>query len=217
MAVEFNGTDQDISCGSFTGPTNGSVCFWMLSDLFDATQQRIFGTQGHWEGRMDTAEQMNNDLHGSTSLVGPTIILLNTYTHFVLTNATNSNQIFQNGVLDVSGTVTNQVPTAADLLLGWRTGGAAAEHFDGILEDVRIYNRVLSANEALTIYAAQGSDGIVDGLVHRWIMNEGASGTTVSGASSVRDIVDASQLHGTPTGTPVYREDFRTRWRRRAA
>jgi hypothetical protein len=157
-----------------------------------------------------------NDLHSSAAeTASTTAATAGTWSHIVFTNATNVQQVFVNGVLEASGTGTNSAPTAANLLLGWRTGGTEAEHFDGVLEDFRIYNRVLTANEILTIATSHGADSIIDGLVHRWMMNDGYSGAEVTGASTVRDIVDAAQLHGTGTATPFYREDFRTRWRRR--
>ena len=69
--------------------------------------------------------------------------------------------------------------------------------FNGKIEDVRIYNRALGQDELKTIHASRGHDGIVDGLVSRWLLNEGAEGITVSGANSVKDI-GPSGNHGSP-------------------
>jgi hypothetical protein len=68
---------------------------------------------------------------------------------------------------------------------------------NGKIDDVRIYNKSLSPAEIQTIYAANGHDGIIDGLVSRWLMNEKSPGTTVSGTNSVKDI-GPSGNHGTP-------------------
>jgi hypothetical protein len=43
-------------------------------------------------------------------------------------------------------------------------------HSDVAVEDVRVYNRVLHINELRTISALHGADGIVNGLVSRWLM-----------------------------------------------
>ncbi len=63
-----------------------------------------------------------------------------------------------------------------------------------------------------TIYAARGSDGIVDGLVSRWLLNEGAPGTNPSGTN----IIDVGGGGNTMTavGTTTYsgsRLSFRRR------
>jgi len=87
---------------------------------------------------------------------------------------------------------------------------------DGEIDDCRIYNRGLSAAEIQTIYAARGADGIVDGLVGEWRLNEQSPGTVASGAGSVKDQSNEGN-HGTPTnGTPEYRES-ELHFRRRAA
>lgn len=82
-----------------------------------------------------------------------------------------------------------------------------------ILEDARMYNRALTANEVLTIYAAQGTDGIVNGMKARVLGNEKHPTATATGADSVRNSA-ATQLHLTPAATTLYEEAL-IRYRRR--
>ena len=77
-------------------------------------------------------------------------------------------------------------------------------YFNGIINDARVYNRALSLPEIQTIYHSRGADGIVNGLVGRWLMNEGTDGATASGAGSCIDISKEGN-HGTPTNSPIYR------------
>jgi hypothetical protein len=51
--------------------------------------------------------------------------------------------------------------------------------FNGIIEDVRCYRRVLSANEILTVYSSRGCDNIVFGLDHKYLLNEGSEGVAL--------------------------------------
>lgn len=79
--------------------------------------------------------------------------------------------------------------------------GLAAGFLDGDVEDVRIYNRQVGANEIATIYAAQGADGIVSGLAGRYGCNElGESQTVVS----VPSIAEFSRTVGSPVASPTY-------------
>lgn len=115
-------------------------------------------------------------------------------------------QIWLNGVL--SNEKTTGVPATMhdpvnNLTLGGRPDNSG--NLNGKLDDVRIYNRNLSASEMATIYAARGKDRIIDGLVSRWTLNEQSSGTTASGEGSVRDW-HSNANHGTPGGTVQYIE-----------
>jgi hypothetical protein len=59
-----------------------------------------------------------------------------------------------NGVLD-SGTTVGTAPTitngTAAVYVGWRTD-QAANSWNGLIDDVRIYNRALSADEIKRLY-----------------------------------------------------------------
>jgi hypothetical protein len=72
---------------------------------------------------------------------------------------------------------------------------------NGIIDDVRIYNRVLTASEVATIYACRGSDSIYYGCLDRWLLNEGSKRTIISGSNIIKDMVGAQ--HGSPIGSPA--------------
>ncbi len=87
--------------------------------------------------------------------------------------------------------------------------------FDGRISDLRIYNRILSADEIATIYAARGVDGIVDGLVMRHMMDEDALGVVASGTDLHKDLSNSGN-DGTPSASPTFDEGV-IRSRRRMA
>lgn len=51
------------------------------------------------------------------------------------------------------------------------------KYYSGILSDVRVYNRSLSANEIAEIYHKRGADKVWQGLVGRWRLDELPGGT----------------------------------------
>lgn len=101
-----------------------------------------------------------------------------------------------------TGNITNT--DSPDTVIGTDSYQITTRQFDGIIEDVRIYNRALSPAEVATIYSARGRDSINYGLLHRWLLNEQSSGVSASGSNTVKDMI--GQNHGTPQLTPVYVE-----------
>jgi hypothetical protein len=93
--------------------------------------------------------------------------------------------------------------------------GSPTVSFNGSISDVRFYGRVLSDAEIATIHAARGIDGIVDGLVGRWPLDEGPEGGTVVGADSVKG-VSVNKLDMSPVLSPGYADGV-LRSRRRVA
>jgi hypothetical protein len=84
------------------------------------------------------------------------------------------------------------------------------EYFPGLIDDVRIYNRALSASEITDLY--NGKEVSTEGLVGWWAMNEGEDGTCTGGT----DVCDLSgnANHGTNNGAtwldgrgPVFEEN----------
>lgn len=84
-------------------------------------------------------------------------------------------------------------------------GGAGSRPFRGIVDDARIYSRPLVNGEMSSIYRSRGRDGIVDGLVSRYLFRGGAPGVVASGAGAVKDIGPGAH-HGTPGNSPTYAE-----------
>ena len=191
------------SVSSFTPPANGTVCFWMTSENLTGTH-RIMGSHGQWEVRtvdLKLYNDLNQDAEAleleSSANLGTGIRY-----HIVCTYDSSFNaQIYINGIFDNSGNDNDGSPPSDTLSIGVRTG--TSDYYNGYLEDVRIYDRVLSANEMATIYGCKGLDGIVHGLLHRWLMNEGSMNVVASGAGAIKDLA-IGQLNMTPNNSPVF-------------
>lgn len=102
------------------------------------------------------------------------------------------------GAVNTSNTVSNGGAIAAD-------GDGASARWAGQMEDARIYSRVLGAAEILTMFSAQGRDGIVSGLQHRWTMTDQGGGATVLSPADIGE-----QRRGTvTTGTaPTFQDSM---------
>lgn len=86
--------------------------------------------------------------------------------------------------------------------------GFAGRFMDGRLADARLYDRDLSDAEIETIFHAAGRDNIVNSLVYRLPMRDGAPGVTIA-ADSVIDI-SGNGYDATPTDGPTWAEDALT-------
>ena len=91
---------------------------------------------------------------------------------------------------------------------------SSREFIDGRLEDLRVYNRVLSANEIQTIFECQGVDGIVLGLRHRFELQSGPAGSTFLGISA-QDSAELARDAVVSSGSPTYAESIAPTFRRR--
>jgi hypothetical protein len=78
--------------------------------------------------------------------------------YFVVGTYDGSTQkLYVDGILDSSASVSGSIGTNNEPLLIGKHRGCKSQHFDGVLEDVRIYDRALSEAEIQTLYK-EGED-----------------------------------------------------------
>ena len=207
MAIVFDGNDS-IEMPNITIP-NGATgiatyTFWVRVDTSGGLQ-RPWGSETHNEARFSGGLLMVNDLfEGTAKATATTVLVVGDWFFFGFTGDANANthEIYTNGVLEDSATDAIGSTVGTSLSFGVRTG--TSQNLTGALDDWRMYDRILSSEEIATIHACRGHDGIMEGLLHRFIYQEGAAGTTVSA------LVDISGGGGggseTVTGNPVYGE-----------
>ena len=87
---------------------------------------------------------------------GATTILDNRWYHVALTHTAASTVVYLDAVVDAStGTTANPANNNIKVGIGYGTEGASSAAdglFNGLIDDVRIYNRALSAAEVLQLY-----------------------------------------------------------------
>lgn len=135
------------------------------------------------------------------------------YTGGALTIYINGAQSNTLAIAGWTGNTSNTTSQAASIAT--RPDAGAGTFFNGIIDDARVYNRLLSANEINTIYRARGKDSIIRGLIHRYNFFEAATGTIATGAGTVRDKGSGTHVNGTPTNSPTYASAIVSKRRRR--
>ena len=226
--IHHDGVDSEVNLGNpshlqITGPM--SVMAWIIPDTDQNTE--VVGKFANSPNRgfsLQTEEDVGEPWMqfviaktGSTTMsTGWTLsaMPLGTLHHLVgVYEPSVAIRIYQDGVLhneNTTGVPATQYDPSNNVVIGRRADGGSS--FDGLIGDVRIYNRVLSATEIATIHAAQGNDGIVYGLLGRWLLNEAAEGTA---SGSVMDLSEY-QHNGTINNSPTWAES-KLRFGRRLA
>ena len=203
MGMETSGTSSSINCGSdssldniFTG--GGTIMGWVylygygVSDIGRIADKTSSNTPNNGWTLITRGGGTNSFrfAHSRDTNYGewrsPTNSLqLNTLYHFAIAynkdSTSNDAKIYINGQ-SVSVTETS-IPNGAagndasqNYMIFQSTAGGRG--FDGYQVDHRAYDRILDDGEIETIYATNGHDGIHDGLVGRWMMNEDAPGVS---------------------------------------
>ena len=206
IGFKFVGSSSQYlsSVSSFTPPTECSVTSWLYLTELNQFGRLITRATNWVVGMADavapTPNALINGLNSGDLLLSATSLQANTLYHIVCTGTDSDRQIFINGVLDASGG-GGTPSTAGTLTIG--STNVPDFYLSGHLEDMRVYDRVLTLAEVQTIYACRSLDGIVHGLLHRWLLNEGAIDAVASGVGVVKDI-GSGQLNMTPNNSPVY-------------
>lgn len=119
--------------------------------------------------------------------------------------------IYLDGQLDTPsdsdgiGTGVTAAGNVDQIFFGTGAKGSGTTGWNGLMEDIRFYDRRLSSQEIETMYNTRGNDAIVNNLLFRVLFNELPVGQTATTGS----IVDLSGRLGpanTVGGTPTYTE-----------
>jgi autotransporter-associated beta strand protein len=158
-ALSFNGTSSHLSAAGSPTPENLTVSAWINPASAGSGSRTIFGQQGAFRlavnsGGLRVTIPDQADYDGA-----PGLVTTNTWQHVAATynRATRELKFYHNGLLRTTltaGTTTlNSNPWVVGQMIGW------GEFFHGVLDEVRLHSRVLSADE---IARLAGSEPIPD-------------------------------------------------------
>lgn len=170
QALSFDGTNDRVYVpdqAAFHSNTNRTVSFWMNAATNTLFYSRIIAEvsdgsnsweviQGHNGSAASNALVLLNEVGGSSVTVNTpvgSILPNNLYHVVVLFDSTTATDVYINGI---SQTLTGNSFTsthATGLSIGNR--GDGNRPFLGIIDDVRIYNRALSASEVKQLYSGR--------------------------------------------------------------
>lgn len=191
MALLLDGSSGHLNCGDvLDGTTDMTVSAWMRRDAGASTTRAELlskegsGTPTGWElsvTETTTLAEFGCHNGGYVTVAGTTTLAIGTTYHLVgvRDSAAGLLRIYVNGVQE-NTVAAGAAPSASANALRIGNQAALDRAFDGYLEDVRFYNRALSAAEVQELYLARGRDKIFNGLQARWPMKEYPPGQTLS-------------------------------------
>jgi len=154
QAYDFDGADDYVNAGvvSVAWESAFSLAAWVNPDDTSGFNVIIGGDDGGSERAFQF--KINS---GSLEFVGPDVgtqitgstVSTGSWTHVVVTYDGSTVALYQDGSSDTSasGSANSGDPS---VFIGART--ASAEHFDGTIDDPRIWNKALSSTEVSDLY-----------------------------------------------------------------
>lgn len=192
MAIQGYSSDNHLQKTSASGlvaiDASQSMCAWMYVPTYSGIQSYfsvIYASSAAIQFGMRDGGIKVWGWGNVLRVIGPATYT-NTWFHAVWTYDGSDNRLYYNGSL-VGGPTSGTQSGVPDEIFYSGYNLSASETFTGQLEDVRFYDRVISVAEMETIHSSGGRDGILSGLLGRWMFNEASLGQQVSTA------VDLSQ------------------------
>jgi hypothetical protein len=145
---------------------------------------------------------------GKVEVCGTTQLQAGQWYHVVVTHETDHEEVWINGVEEIDDTDPSIADSIANnnepLYIGYHKDENT--YFNGTIDDVRIYDRVLSGGEILQIYGeglggrafgpnpADGATGVDPNVVLRWWSGKDANSHDVYFGTDFNDVNDANTL-----------------------
>ena len=155
-ALSFAYTTDRVELGN---PVNTQLAdaitfsVWIKSN--DITKdQNIISRNGPYFLRIVGSKLRFNAYTNSTWLFAPGSIVLesNKWYNLVYTYDNNTLKGYINGVLDINSAKTSNFSSFSTMFIGYTSVGGENSPFDGIIDDIKIYNRALSQEEITMNY-----------------------------------------------------------------
>lgn len=221
MAVLFNGTNQAITTGSgdvLRNSTAATIMAWVKVVALPAGQGTMYQVMINTAANASRAIIHVNST-GTIQLNGraPDTVVLSGITstptistgawHHIAGTLDYTNKV---GVIYIDGVAVastgtlmftaNQTDNTTSI--GSTIGAADANtslNLNAHLEDLRVYSRLLDADEIATIYASNGKDDIYFGLNARYALKGPAAGTATTNPDET-----PTELPGTGQNSPTF-------------
>ena len=237
MAIEFNAQEQKIDFGTSAnvyGLTQKSMSFWVYLDSITSDGNLYYaaslytdttpnsdegwGILFNYDGDGDMLFSEAFDTQDGIWTIPTSTFSTSSWYHIIITMDNSSdannpsayvNNVSKSFTEDLAPSGSAKAGTGGSLRVGDPFSAATQYRvIDGKLQDIRIYNRILSASEIAELYNSRCQRVVMDGLVF-WAPMDGAAGlSSFDGAtlSSANTIIDRiSGVQGVPSGSPIGR------------
>ncbi len=162
-AYYFNGTTDNIQVASSTSLNFQhaiTVSFWMNPAYLPSNRESYPISHGNWENRWKVSILPEKKLrwtvkssNDTKDLDSKNTVAVNTWYHVVGTYDGTNFDLYVNGSLESHTTFSGTIlTTTIAMTIGQVLPNNAAYNFKGTLDEIRIYNRALSAVEVLLLY-----------------------------------------------------------------
>jgi glucose/arabinose dehydrogenase len=234
-ALSFNGTTSWVTvpdAGSLDLTNGMTLEAWVRPTALGAGWRTVIfkeqpgGIVYSLYGHQGTAPVGQVFVGGEQNAVGPAALPLNAWTHLAVTFDSTTLRLYVNGALAGSKAVAGSMAASTGVL---RIGGNSVwpEYFAGLIDEVRVYNRALSATEIGSDMntAVGGSPPPPDTTPPTVAITAPAAGATVSNnvdvtvnASDDRGVAGVQyKLDGANLGTEVTAPPYTFTWNTRTA
>ncbi len=185
--LSFNGTSNKATVAvPSTAIDNITYSLWVKANIVTATERIVTNgdnTANGFAPSIAADGTIYTELLGIVNVSTGQKIIPGVWTFLTYTRTSGVSQMYINGV--AQGITYNNTPIAPTgfLCAGGSVNGSNAgfgSGYAGLIDDVRIYERPLSATEILNFY--YGSEPASTSLKIKWLMDEG-SGTSLIDAS----------------------------------
>jgi len=169
MALDFDGTDDLVELGKFDVVGQITLAAWIQADDFEINDVRVISKAKEWGGddhwwMLSTISETSlrfrlktDEGPGTATLISDPVLETGVWTHVVASWDGSMMRIYKDGV-EVAGQEKGGSAVAVDPAIGAAIGSQpsdafasdpshVAKFFDGLIDEVRIYNRALSALE----------------------------------------------------------------------
>jgi hypothetical protein len=205
--ADFTG-DISIVCWARSSTNPANQTRWMVGKDHN-TSGRSFAF-GLVSGAATTVTKMNFQPAGAGASSQSNNNITTSWHHLGITfdSATTSGTYYLDGEADGGSSWANGIVSSnANLNIGRRSYTGAEDPYEGELEDVRIYNRVLNIREIANL--SGGYRGPLGGEVV-WVRAQGPDGNLTTGTANVFDM-SGNGNHGTPQNGSSYVASFAPR------
>jgi len=218
-ALSFDGTNDYVALGNLdiTGSAL-TISGWFKADTFQTNVDTRFVSKanstaesGHWwmlgqtnSGNDVLRARLKTGGITSTLIASSGTLIPGTWFHAALTYDGSMMRLYKDGVLVGSMTKTGSLDTNSSVAVNFGRNPDGSNHLDGVLDDVRIYNRALSVSEIVSDMNTPVGAPVVDTTAP--VLSNGApTGTLPETATSATLALttdeDATCKYGTTANT----------------
>ena len=157
---EFDGINNSINLNNIIGSGEKTISLWVKPDINQPNFTRVV-QRGNSDGYGFSLRITNNkfefflnEFHTSKNIVFQEEIYEKWY-HIVGVYNNSDVKFYVNSVEAGQERIGTPVSSGNDIVIGCRVGSGNFDHFSGMIDDVRIYNRSLSETEIKLLYESR--------------------------------------------------------------